>query len=85
MRKQTNLQDISDCWVLIAFQVKGHAFSQLFVNSPEAVDFCLEHILEARERKKNHSGKGSGNLSWSTKNTLKYDEDSTYSIAVMLR
>lgn len=51
MRKQTNLQDIPDCRMLVAFQVKGHAFSQLFVNGPEAVGLCLKHILEAEERK----------------------------------
>lgn len=56
MKRQTNLEDIPDCGVLIAFQVKGHPFSQLFVNGPEAVGLCLKHILEEGEREENSLG-----------------------------
>lgn len=37
MRRETNLQDIPDCCLLIALQVKGHPLCQLLMNGPEAV------------------------------------------------
>lgn len=54
----TNLQDIFDCRVLVALQVKGHPLSQLLVNSSEAVSFRLEHILHT-DRKENYGKKNS--------------------------
>lgn len=50
-RKGTNLQDIPDSRMLIALQVKGHPFSQLFMNGPEAVGLGLEHVLHREEKK----------------------------------
>lgn len=49
-RRETNLEDILDCCLLIALQVKGHALSQFLVNCPEAVGLRPEYILHTRRR-----------------------------------
>lgn len=45
---KTYLQDIFDCCLLIALQVKGHPLCQLLMDGPEAVGLGLEHILHTR-------------------------------------